>query len=135
MRIGANALRNEYASIAAGGNLAIVGLGGNPKANVTNLAYTLYRTHSFSNVTTAYNGTTRSWSNPSISEQVGQVGGSIVSGGTLTIDVGDLSNLNQGRDAPNVRDGAAMANLNVRGAQAGPTGASASVRGPISVAS
>ncbi|MEC5080799.1 hypothetical protein XocUg1_21615, partial [Xanthomonas oryzae pv. oryzicola] len=61
MRIGANALRNEYASIAAGGNLAIVGLGGNPKANVTNLAYTLYRTHSFSNVTTAYNGTTRSW--------------------------------------------------------------------------
>ncbi|RBH85821.1 hypothetical protein BRL93_22895, partial [Xanthomonas oryzae pv. oryzae] len=28
-----------------------------------------------------------------------------------------------------------MANLNVRGAQAGPTGASASVRGPISVAS
>ncbi|OMO16642.1 filamentous hemagglutinin N-terminal domain-containing protein, partial [Xanthomonas oryzae] len=135
MRIGANALRNEYASIAAGGNLAIVGLGGNPNANVTNLAYTLYRTHSFSNVTTAYNGTTRSWSNPSISEQVGQVGGSIVSGGTLTIDVGDLSNLNQGRDAPNVRDGAAMANLNVRGAQAGPTGASASVRGPISVAS
>ncbi|RBJ68274.1 hypothetical protein BRO11_00640, partial [Xanthomonas oryzae pv. oryzae] len=85
MRIGANALRNEYASIAAGGNLAIVGLGGNPNANVTNLAYTLYRTHSFSNVTTAYNGTTRSWSNPSISEQVGQVGGSIVSGGTLTI--------------------------------------------------
>ncbi|KAB7767422.1 filamentous hemagglutinin N-terminal domain-containing protein, partial [Xanthomonas maliensis] len=135
MRIGANALRNEYASIAAGGNLAIVGLGGNPNASVTNLAYTLYRTHSFSNVTTAYNGTTRSWSNPSISEQVGQVGGSIVSGGTLTIDVGDLSNLNQGRDAPNVRDGAAMANLNVRGAQAGPTGASASVRGPISVAS
>ncbi|WP_428942349.1 hemagglutinin repeat-containing protein [Xanthomonas oryzae] len=135
MRIGANALRNEYASIAAGGNLSIVGLGGNPNARVTNLAYTLYRTHSFSNVTTAYNGTTRSWSNPSISEQVGQVGGSIVSDGTLTIDVGDLSNLNQGRDAPNVRDGAAMANLNVRGAQAGPTGASASVRGPISVAS
>ncbi|OWB27212.1 hypothetical protein, partial [Xanthomonas oryzae] len=47
MRIGANALRNEYASIAAGGNLAVVGLGGNPNADVTNLAYTLYRTHSF----------------------------------------------------------------------------------------
>ncbi|MGS0597464.1 hemagglutinin repeat-containing protein [Xanthomonas oryzae pv. oryzicola] len=122
MRIGANALRNEYASIAAGGNLAVVGLGGNPNADVTNLAYTLYRTHSFSNVTTAYNGTTRSWSNPSISEQIGQVGGALTSGGTLTIDVGNLSNLNQGRDAPNVQDGAAMANLNIRGAQAAPTG-------------
>nr|WP_324292656.1 hemagglutinin repeat-containing protein [Xanthomonas oryzae] len=122
MRIGANALRNEYASIAAGGNLAIVGLGGNPNANVTNLAYTLYRTHSFNNVTTAYNGTTRSWSNPSISEQIGQVGGALTSGGTLTIDVGNLSNLNQGRDAPNVQAGAVMANLNIRGAQAAPTG-------------
>ncbi|WP_428959990.1 filamentous hemagglutinin N-terminal domain-containing protein, partial [Xanthomonas oryzae] len=122
MRIGANALRNEYASIAAGGNLAVVGLGGNPNADVTNLAYTLYRTHSFNNVTTAYNGTTRSWSNPSISEQIGQVGGALTSGGTLTIDVGNLSNLNQGRDAPNVQAGAAVANLNIRGAQAAPTG-------------
>ncbi|WP_242629538.1 hemagglutinin repeat-containing protein [Xanthomonas oryzae] len=73
-------------------------------------------------MTTAYNGTTRSWSNPSISEQIGQVGGALTSGGTLTIDVGNLSNLNQGRDAPNVQAGAAVANLNIRGAQAAPTG-------------
>ncbi|WP_256127433.1 hemagglutinin repeat-containing protein [Xanthomonas euvesicatoria] len=120
MRIGTDALRNEYARIAAGSDLSVAGL--TQTADVTNLAYTLFRTHSFSNVTTAYNGTTRSWSNPSISEQIGQVGGAITSGGTLSIDVGDLSNLNQGRDAPNVQDGAAVANLNIRGSQAAPTG-------------
>ncbi|MFL8044999.1 hemagglutinin repeat-containing protein, partial [Xanthomonas vasicola] len=124
---------NEYARIAAGGDLGISGLTHN--ADITNLAYTLFRTHSFSNVTTAYNGTTRSWSNPSISEQIGQVGGAITSGGTLSIDVGDLSNLNQGRDAPNVQDGAAMANLNLHGPQTAPGGSGpGNVRGPGSVA-
>ncbi|WVN06966.1 hemagglutinin repeat-containing protein [Xanthomonas oryzae pv. oryzicola] len=120
LRIGTDALHNTYARIAAGGDLGISGL--THDADVTNLAYTLYRTHSFNNVTTAYNGTTRSWSNPSISEQIGQVGGALTSGGTLTIDVGNLSNLNQGRDAPNVQAGAVMANLNIRSAQAAPTG-------------
>ncbi|WP_242628962.1 hemagglutinin repeat-containing protein [Xanthomonas oryzae] len=120
LRIGTDALHNTYARIAAGGDLGITGL--THDADVTNLAYTLYRTHSFNNLTTAYNGTTRSWSNPSISEQIGQVGGALTSGGTLTIDVGNLSNLNQGRDAPNVQAGAAVANLNIRGAQAAPTG-------------
>ncbi|WP_057678727.1 filamentous hemagglutinin N-terminal domain-containing protein, partial [Xanthomonas phaseoli] len=133
MRIGTDVLRNEYARIAAGGDLGISGL--TRTADVTNLAYTLFRTHSFSNVTTAYNGTTRSWSNPSISEQIGQVGGAITSGGTLTIDVGDLSNLNQGRDAPNVQDGAAVANLNLHGPQTAPGGSgTGNVRGPGSVA-
>nr|WP_053507135.1 filamentous hemagglutinin N-terminal domain-containing protein [Xanthomonas oryzae] len=120
MRIGTDAMRNAYARIAAGGDLSVSGL--THDADVTNLAYTLFRTHSFSNVTTAYNGTTRSWSNPSISEQIGQIGSAITSGGTLHIDVGDLGNLNQGRDAPNVQAGAAVANLNIRGAQAAPTG-------------
>ncbi|MFC6839770.1 hemagglutinin repeat-containing protein [Xanthomonas theicola] len=129
MRIGTDALRNAYARIAAGGDLAIGGL--TRQASVTNLAYTLFRTHHFSNVSTAYNGTTRHWSNPSISEQIGQVGGAITSGGTLRIDVGDLSNLNQGRDAPNVQNGAALANLNLHGPQTAPTGTGAgAVRGP-----
>ncbi|MCS3809799.1 hemagglutinin repeat-containing protein [Xanthomonas sp. 4461] len=133
MRIGTDSLRNEYARIAAGGDLSIAGLTQN--ADVTNLAYTLFRTHSFSNVTTAYNGTTRSWSNPAISEQIGQIGSAITSGGTLSIDVGDLSNLNQGRDAPNVRDGAAVANLNIRGSQAAPTGTGmGGIAGPGGVA-
>ncbi|MCL1570823.1 hemagglutinin repeat-containing protein [Xanthomonas nasturtii] len=132
MRIGTDALRNEYARIAAGGDLGISGLTRN--ADVTNLAYTLFRTHSFSNVTTAYNGTTRSWSNPSISEQIGQVGGAITSGGTLSIDVGDLSNLNQGRRAPNVQNGAAVANFNLQGPQTAPGGSgNGTVRGPGSV--
>uniref|UniRef100_UPI003DA08B12 hypothetical protein n=1 Tax=Xanthomonas oryzae TaxID=347 RepID=UPI003DA08B12 len=62
------------------------------------------------------------------------MGGALTSGGTLTIDVGNLSNLNQGRDAPNVQAGAVMANLNIRGAQAAPTGlaAAASVVRPTS---
>mgnify|MGYP006168004217 CR=1 FL=1 len=60
--------------------------------------------------------------NPAISEVTGKIGGSITSGGTLTIDVGDLSNLNQGRNAPNVQDGAAMANLNVQGPKTLPDG-------------
>ncbi|KFA39379.1 hypothetical protein KWS_0103755, partial [Xanthomonas vasicola pv. musacearum NCPPB 4384] len=42
MRIGTDALRNEYARIAAGGDLGISGLTHN--ADITNLAYTLYRT-------------------------------------------------------------------------------------------
>ncbi|WP_307753629.1 hemagglutinin repeat-containing protein [Xanthomonas albilineans] len=108
-------LHNTYARIAAGGDLSIDGITG--AASVTNLAQTLYRTDSFNNVSYAYNGTTRQWSNPSISVQIGQIGGSITSGGTLHIDVGDLSNLNQGRAAPNVQDGSALANLGVQGAQ------------------
>ncbi|WP_245149917.1 hemagglutinin repeat-containing protein [Xanthomonas axonopodis] len=133
MRIGTDTLRNAYARIAAGGDLSVSGL--THDADVTNLAYTLFRTHSFSNVTTAYNGTTRSWSNPSISEQIGQIGSVITSGGTLHIDVGDLSNLNQGRNAPNVQDGAAVANLNLHGPQTTPGGAgTGTVRGPGSVA-
>ncbi|PPU64425.1 two-partner secretion domain-containing protein, partial [Xanthomonas pisi] len=133
MRIGTDALRNEYARIAARGDLAITGL--TRTASITNLAYTLFRTHSFNNVTTAYNGTTRSWSNPSISEQIGQIGSQLTSGGTLSIDVGDVSNLNQGRDAPNVRDGAAVANLNIRGSQTAPTGTGmGGIAGPGGVA-
>ncbi|OLI96473.1 membrane protein, partial [Xanthomonas oryzae pv. oryzae] len=108
-------LHNTYARIAAGGDLSIDGITG--AASVTNLAQTLYSTDSFNNVTHAYNGTTRQWSNPSISTQIGQIGGSITSGGTLHIDVGNLSNLNQGRAAPNVQDGSALANLTVQGAQ------------------
>ncbi|WP_045771512.1 hemagglutinin repeat-containing protein, partial [Xanthomonas albilineans] len=108
-------LHNTYARIAAGGDLSIDGITG--AASVTNLAQTLYRTDSFNNVSHAYNGTTRQWSNPSISVQIGQIGGSITSGGTLHIDVGNLSNLNQGRAAPNVQDGSVLANLGVQGAQ------------------
>ncbi len=113
-------LHNTYARIAAGGDLSIDGITG--AASVTNLAQTLYRTDSFNNVSHAYNGTTRQWSNPSISVQIGQIGGSITSGGTLHIDVGTLSNLNQGRAAPNVQDGSVLANLGVQGAQGAVSG-------------
>ncbi|MDR6696068.1 hemagglutinin repeat-containing protein [Stenotrophomonas sp. 1337] len=120
MRLRTDDLRNHYGSIAAGGNLDIVGLGGTAK--VENLAATLYRTHAFNNVGHTFSGDLVTWSNPAISEVTGKIGGSITSGGTLTIDVGDLSNLNQGRNAPNVQDGAAMANLNAQGPKTLPDG-------------
>ena len=87
-----------------------------------NLAATLYRTHQFSNVSHTFGGDVMTWSAPAISEVTGKIGGSIVSGGSLSIDVGDLSNLNQGRNAPNVQNGSAMANLNVQGPTALPDG-------------
>lgn len=120
MRIRTDGLRNHYGSIAAGGDLDIVGLSG--AAKVENLAATLYRTHQFSNVSHTFGGDVMTWSTPAISEVTGKIGGSIVSGGSLSIDVGDLSNLNQGRNAPNVQNGSAMANLNVQGPKTLPDG-------------
>ncbi|WP_232463093.1 hemagglutinin repeat-containing protein [Stenotrophomonas sp. WZN-1] len=120
MRIRTDDLRNHYGSIAAGGDLDIVGLSG--AAKVDNLAATLYRTHQFSNVSHTFGGDVMTWSTPAISEVTGKIGGSIVSGGSLSIDVGDLSNLNQGRNAPNVQNGSAMANLNVQGPKTLPDG-------------
>lgn len=120
MRIRSDDLRNHYGSIAAGGDLDIIGLTG--AAKVENLAATLYRTHQFSNVSHTFGGDVMTWSAPAISEVTGKIGGSIVSGGSLSIDVGDLSNLNQGRNAPNVQNGSAMANLNVQGPKALPDG-------------
>ncbi|WP_262084565.1 MULTISPECIES: hemagglutinin repeat-containing protein [Stenotrophomonas] len=120
MRIRTDDLRNHYGSIAAGGDLDIVGLSG--AAKVENLAATLYRTHQFSNVSHTFGGDVMTWSTPAISEVTGKIGGSIVSGGSLSIDVGDLSNLNQGRNAPNVQNGSAMANLNVQGPKTLPDG-------------
>ncbi len=130
MRIRADALLNQYASISADRNLAIVGIN-QSTSSVNNVGYTLYRTHSFSNVSYAYNGSSSAWSNPDISERAGQIGGLITAGGTLTVDVGDLSNLNNGRDAPNVQDGALVANLNTQGPAGGNVGPGAGqVQGP-----
>ncbi|WP_440579661.1 hemagglutinin repeat-containing protein [Stenotrophomonas maltophilia] len=120
MRISTDTLKNHYGSIAAGGNLSIVGL--TTTAKVENLAQTLFRTHEFNNVGHTYSNERVTWSNETISEEIGRIGGSITSGGTLVIDVGDLSNLNQGRKAPNVQNGSAMANLNVQGPKALPDG-------------
>lgn len=120
MRIGTDNLKNHYGSIAAGGNLSIVGL--TATAKVENLAQTLFRTHEFNNVGHTYSNERVTWSNETISEEIGRIGGSITSGGTLVIDVGDLSNLNQGRNAPNVQNGSAMANLNLQGPKALPDG-------------
>lgn len=121
MRIDTDALLNQYGRIAAGGNLDIVGVS-RDTASVNNIGLSLYRTHSFSNTSYTYRGGSSSWTNPDISELVGQLGGVLSAGGTLSVDVGDLSNLNDGRDAPNVQDGAGLANLNTQGPGAGTVG-------------
>jgi len=129
MRITTDALRNEYASIAAGGDFATFGI--TQDASVTNIAKTLYRTHSFFNESYTYNKSKTTWSAAPISEQTGVLGSGILAGGKLTIDVGNLRNENTGRDAPNVRDGDSMANLNTGGPGAGSVGPGAgAVQGP-----
>ena len=120
MRLSVDELNNLYAQIAAGGNMQIVGHGADSR--VRNEGVELFRTHTFNNTSIAYNGTRTQWEAAPISEKIGQLGGQITANGTLTIDVGDLSNLNQGRNAPNVQDGAAMANLNVQGPKTLPDG-------------
>ncbi|HDS0923676.1 TPA: hemagglutinin repeat-containing protein [Stenotrophomonas maltophilia] len=129
MRITTDALRNEYASIAAGGNQGIFGI--NQDASVTNIARTLYRTHTFSNRSITYGGSSSTWNAAPISEQTGVLGGVLSAGGKLTIDVGNLRNENTGSNAPNVRDGSSMANLNTGGPGAGSVGPGAgAVQGP-----
>ncbi|SLM24206.1 hemagglutinin repeat-containing protein [Stenotrophomonas indicatrix] len=120
MRLSVDELNNLYAQIAAGGNMQIVGHGA--ESRVRNEGVELFRTHTFNNTSIAYNGTRTQWEAAPISEKIGQLGGQITANGTLSIDVGDLSNLNQGRNAPNVQDGAAMANLNVQGPKTLPDG-------------
>jgi len=120
MRLSVDELNNLYAQIAAGGNMQIVGHGA--ESRVRNEGVELFRTHTFNNTSIAYSGTRTQWEAAPISEKIGQLGGQITANGTLSIDVGDLSNLNQGRNAPNVQDGAAMANLNVQGPKTLPDG-------------
>nr|WP_285230668.1 hemagglutinin repeat-containing protein [Stenotrophomonas sp. ISL-67] len=116
MRIRTDVLVNSYGGIAAGGNLDIAGK--TTAISTTNRSTTLYRTHEFDNVGHTFSGDTVTWSNPAISEVIGSVSGRIVTNGTLTIDGADLSNLNEGRDAPNVQNGSAVANLNLHGPDA-----------------
>ncbi len=130
MRIDTDALTNKYARIAAGGNLAIVGLN-KAESSVDNIGLKLYRTHSFQNVSVTFGGARHSWTNPDISELTGQLGGQITAGGTLTVDVGDLSNLNDGRNPPNVQDGLSFGNVNTGGPAGGNVGPGAGqVQGP-----
>ncbi|WP_282295037.1 hemagglutinin repeat-containing protein [Stenotrophomonas sp. PS02289] len=133
MHLAVNDFNNLYAQIAAGGNLAIIGHG--IESRVNNVGLALYRTHTFNNTSITYNRSQSQWTATPISEKIGQLGGTMIAGGTLTIDVGDLSNLNQGRDAPNVKEGAALGNLSVRGPQAAAGGNASNAQGPGQTAS
>jgi filamentous hemagglutinin len=97
-----SALTNRYGRISARGDLTIDGQGGNPETNskVTNIGHTLTRTHSFTNTTVTGAGGTYDWTNADIVENVGSVGGSITSGGTLTITGKTLANTNAANAGP-----------------------------------
>lgn len=97
-----SALTNRYGRISARGDLTIDGQGGNPETNskVTNVGHTLTRTHSFTNTTVTGGRGTYDWTNPDIVENVGSVGGSITSGGTLTITGKTLANTNAANAGP-----------------------------------
>lgn len=106
-------LCNYYGSIVVGGDLDIIGLIGVVK--VENLVVMLYCMYQFFNVSYIFGGDVMIWSVLVIFEVIGKIGGSIVSGGLLNIDVGDLSNFNQGWNVLNVQNGLVMVNFNVQG--------------------
>ncbi|WP_052689416.1 hemagglutinin repeat-containing protein, partial [Xanthomonas albilineans] len=127
-------LHNTYARIAAGGDLSIDGITG--AASVTNLSKTLYRYDDTEYTAYGSSGEDyKTWSDPTIITPIGYVGGSITSGGTLQINVGNLSNINQGPTAPNVQNATVLANLDVQGDQATiGGGGSGPLHGPYAVA-
>lgn len=85
-----SSLTNRYGDIQAGKDLLLEATG----ASVVNEGRTLYRIHSFYNTTHAYNGSSYSWTNPDISEVLEQLGGSITSNASLTINSKNLANTN-----------------------------------------
>jgi len=101
MRLVTGQLGNTYGRIVAGGNLGVEGIDGHPPVT-TNIGATLTRTYTFERVSHAYNGSTRTWGAPAISEVIGQVGGVISSGGVLDLKGDRLDNLDRGRPAPNL---------------------------------
>jgi filamentous hemagglutinin len=93
MRLSVDELNNSYAQIAAGGNLQIVGHGADSR--VSNVGLELFRTHTFNNTpspTTATNAMDRR----AHLRKDRPAGGQITANGTLSIDVGDLSNSQPG---------------------------------------
>ncbi|KAG1207486.1 hypothetical protein G6F35_011000 [Rhizopus arrhizus] len=130
MRISTDRLENRFANIAAGRDLAIVGLN-RDQSEVINAAEQLTRTSTFDNVSITYGGSSSRWKAAPITEKTGALGSAITAGGKLTIDVGNLRNDNTGGSNPNAGGGKGTAQLDTGGHGAGSVGPGAgSVQGP-----
>ncbi|WP_414615132.1 hemagglutinin repeat-containing protein [Stenotrophomonas pavanii] len=130
MRISTDRLENRFANIAAGRDLAIVGLN-RDQSEVINAAEQLTRTSTFDNVSITYGGSSSRWKAAPITEKTGALGSSITAGGKLTIDVGNLRNDNTGGSNPNAGGGKGTAQVDTNGRGAGAVGPGAgSVQGP-----
>ncbi|PJK96037.1 hypothetical protein B9Y63_20405 [Stenotrophomonas maltophilia] len=130
MRISTDRLENRFANIAAGRDLAIVGLN-RDRSEVINAAEQLTRTSTFDNVSITYGGSSSRWKAAPITEKTGALGSSITAGGKLTIDVGNLRNDNTGGSNPNAGGGKGTTQLDTGGRGAGAVGPGAgSVQGP-----
>ncbi|HDS1675611.1 TPA: hemagglutinin repeat-containing protein [Stenotrophomonas maltophilia] len=130
MRISTDRLENRFANIAAGRDLAIVGLN-RDQSEVINAAEQLTRTSTFDNVSITYGGSSSRWKAAPITEKTGALGSAITAGGKLTIDVGNLRNDNTGGNNPNAGGGKGTAQLDTAGHGAGSVGPGAgSVQGP-----
>lgn len=130
MRISTDRLENRFANIAAGRDLAIVGLN-RDQSEVINAAEQLTRTSTFDNQSITYGGSSSRWKAAPITEKTGALGSSITAGGKLTIDVGNLRNDNNGGSNPNAGGGKGTAQLDTSGRGAGAVGPGAgSVQGP-----
>lgn len=130
MRIRTDRLENRFANIAAGRDLAIVGLN-RDQSEVINAAEQLTRTSTFDNVSITYGGSSSRWKAAPITEKTGALGSAITAGGKLTIDVGNLRNDNTGGNNPNAGGGKGTAQLDTAGHGAGSVGPGAgSVQGP-----
>ncbi|HDS1524668.1 TPA: hemagglutinin repeat-containing protein [Stenotrophomonas maltophilia] len=130
MRISTDRLENRFANIAAGRDLAIVGLN-RDQSEVINAAEQLTRTSTFDNQSITYGGSSSRWKAAPITEKTGALGSSITAGGKLTIDVGNLRNDNNGGSNPNAGGGKGTAQLDTNGRGAGAVGPGAgSVQGP-----
>ncbi|MCU1064504.1 hemagglutinin repeat-containing protein [Stenotrophomonas maltophilia] len=130
MRISTDRLENRFANIAAGRDLAIVGLN-RDRSEVINAAEQLTRTSTFDNVSITYGGSSSRWKAAPITEKTGALGSSITAGGKLTIDVGNLRNDNTGGSNPNAGGGKGTAQLDTAGHGTGAVGPGAgNVQGP-----
>ncbi len=115
-------LDNRYSQIAAGGSLLVDGSSeGQGSSKVVNTAATLYRLHQFSNTHITYGFGSYQGSAPDIRETLGSVAASIRANQALVINGGEVSNLDQGRNAPHVQTPAAPGAevANVRGGSDG----------------
>ena len=115
-------LDNRYSQIAAGGSLMVDGSSeGQGSSKVVNTAATLYRLHQFSNTHITYGMGSYQGSAPDIRETLGSVAASITANQSLVINGGEVSNLDQGRNAPHVQTPAAPGAeaANVRGGSDG----------------